>query len=62
MFSLAGLWERWEKGEEPVETFTVLTSAASRALADIRHRQAVIVEGGGSRRVAGSWDVLEESC
>ena len=33
-FSLAGLWERWEKGDEPVETFTVLTTAASPALAD----------------------------
>ena len=46
MFSLAGLWERWEKGEDPVETFTVLTTAASPALADIHHRQPVIVEGG----------------
>ena len=44
VFSLAGLWERWEKGEEPVETFTVLTTAASTALADIHHRQPVIVE------------------
>ena len=44
MFSLAGLWERWEKGDEPVETFTVLTTAASPALADIHHRQPVIVE------------------
>ena len=44
VFSLAGLWERWEKGEEPVETFTVLTTAASPALADIHHRQPVIVE------------------
>ena len=46
MFSLAGLWERWEKGEDPVETFTVLTTAASPALADIHHRQPVIVEEG----------------
>ena len=45
-FSLAGLWERWEKGEEPVETFTVLTIGASAALADIHHRQPVIVEDG----------------
>ena len=43
-FSLAGLWERWEKGDEPVETFTVLTTAASPALADLHHRQPVIVE------------------
>ena len=44
VFSLAGLWERWEKGEEPVETFTVLTTAASRALSGLHHRQPVIVE------------------
>ena len=44
VFSLAGLWERWEKGEEPVETFTALTTAASPTLADIHHRQPVIVE------------------
>ena len=44
VFSLAGLWARWEKGEEPVETFTILTTAASPALADIHHRQPVIVD------------------
>lgn len=44
VFSLAGLWERWEKGDEPVETFTVLTTEASPLLADIHHRQPVIVE------------------
>ena len=43
-FSLAGLWERWDKGDEPVETFTVLTTNASPALADIHHRQPAIVE------------------
>ena len=45
-FSLAGLWERWEKGDEPVETFTVLTTTASPWLADIHHRQPVIVDDG----------------
>ena len=42
--SLAGLWERWEKGDDPVETFTVLTTGASPSLADLHHRQPVIVE------------------
>ena len=27
--SFAGLWERWERDGEPVETFTVLTTAAA---------------------------------
>ena len=44
--SLAGLWERWDRGEEPVETFTILTTAVSPALADIHHRQPVIVDDG----------------
>ena len=41
--SFAGLWERWEKGDEPLETFTVLTTTASRRLADIHHRQPTII-------------------
>ena len=45
-FSLAGLWERWDRGEEPVETFTILTTEVSPALADIHHRQPVIVGDG----------------
>ena len=44
VISLAGLWERWEKGSEPVETFTVLTTVASPPLADLHHRQPAIVE------------------
>ena len=46
VFSLAGLWERWERGEELVETFTILTTTVSPALADIHHRQPVIVDDG----------------
>ena len=29
-FACAGLWERWEKGEEPVESCTLLTCAGQR--------------------------------
>lgn len=35
-FSFAGLWERWEKGDEGVEPFTVLTTTTSASLADTR--------------------------
>ena len=42
--SFAGLWERWEGAEEPLETFTIVTTAASPALADIHHRQPSIIE------------------
>lgn len=42
-FSLAGLWEVWERGPEPLHTFTVLTRAAVPELRWLHHRQPVIV-------------------
>ena len=42
--SLAAIWARWENEDEPIETFSVLTTAASPALAEINHRQPVIVD------------------
>ena len=42
--SFAGLWERWEGPEEPIETFTIVTTGASPALADIHPRQPSIIE------------------
>ena len=44
--SFAGLWERWEKGDEPIETFTILTTAAAPGLTAIHHRQPAILEAG----------------
>ena len=43
--SFAALWERWGKGTESVETFTVLTTAAAPTLVAIHHRQPSIIEG-----------------
>jgi putative SOS response-associated peptidase YedK len=28
-FAFAGLWERWEKGEQPIESCTILTTDAN---------------------------------
>ena len=42
--SFAGLWERLEGPEEPLETFTILTTAASAALADIHDRQPSVIQ------------------
>ena len=44
--SFATLWERWDKGGESfhLESFTVITTAASRALGYIYHRQLAIIE------------------
>ena len=41
--SFAALWERWGKGTESLETFTVLTTAAAPTLVDIHHRQPSII-------------------
>ena len=41
--SFAALWERWDKGEEGLETFTIITTAACESLARIHHRQPAII-------------------
>jgi putative SOS response-associated peptidase YedK len=40
----AGLWERWTKGDEPVESFTILTTDANEQIKPIHHRMPVIVQ------------------
>src|SRR5262249_36732077 len=42
-FGLAGLWERWDKGEKPVESCTVLTTEANELMQPIHERMPVIV-------------------
>ena len=44
--SFAGLWECWKRGDEPLETFTILTTAAAPGLDDIHHRQPSIIREG----------------
>ena len=44
-FVFAGLWERWEKGAEPVESCTIITTDAPADLAPIHHRVPVILDG-----------------
>ncbi|WKZ12818.1 MAG: SOS response-associated peptidase [Gammaproteobacteria bacterium] len=39
----AGLWERWDKGETPLETCTIITTTANRHLRDIHDRMPVIL-------------------
>jgi len=43
-FSFAGLWERWEKGEAPVETFTIITGEPNSLAAEIHNRMPVILD------------------
>lgn len=47
-FALAGLWDRWEKGEdEPVETFTILTTEPNEVVAPVHQRMPVILDREG---------------
>jgi putative SOS response-associated peptidase YedK len=42
-FGLAGLWERWEKHGEPVESCTILTTDANELMQPIHERMPVII-------------------
>jgi putative SOS response-associated peptidase YedK len=44
LIAFAGLWERWtpESGD-PVETFTIITTAASKLISEVHDRMPVIV-------------------
>ncbi len=42
-FGLAGPWERWEKGGEPVESCTILTTDANELMRPIHERMPVIL-------------------
>jgi putative SOS response-associated peptidase YedK len=42
-FGLAGLWERWEKHGEPVESCTILTTDANELMQPIHERMPVIL-------------------
>jgi len=43
-FAMAGLWERWSAaGEDPLETFTILTTAPNELIAPLHDRMPVIL-------------------
>ena len=42
--SFAGLWERWNRGREAIESFTIITTAVSNGIAHVHNRQPVIVD------------------
>lgn len=42
-FAFAGLWETWKKGGEPVESCTIVTTAANKFMEDLHHRMPVIL-------------------
>lgn len=43
-FAMAGLWDRWDKGDDqPLETFTILTTEPNELVAEAHHRMPVIL-------------------
>ena len=43
-FGMAGLWDRWDKGDAPaLETFTILTTTPNELVAQAHHRMPVIL-------------------
>jgi len=43
-FAFAGLWELWNKGEEPIESCTILTTAANDVMKPLHDRMPVILD------------------
>jgi putative SOS response-associated peptidase YedK len=42
-FAFAGLWERWTRGDEPIESCTIITTGANELMQPIHDRMPVIV-------------------
>jgi putative SOS response-associated peptidase YedK len=47
LFAFAGLWERWEKGEKPVESCTIMTTDANSLASAVHDRMPVILPHAG---------------
>jgi putative SOS response-associated peptidase YedK len=43
-FAFAGLWERWAKEEEPIESCTLLTTEANEVVSPVHQRMPVLLE------------------
>ncbi len=41
--AFAGLWERWQRGQQVIESCTIITMSANQSLAPIHHRMPVIL-------------------
>lgn len=48
--ALAGLWERWSKGEEPIDSFTLITTEPNALMATLHDRMPVILDPGAFAR------------
>lgn len=51
LFAFAGLWERWEKQDPPLETFALITTGPNTLMEPIHNRMPVIL----SEQAYASW-------
>ena len=52
-FAFAGLWERWDKGESPVESCTIVTTDANEFMKPLHDRMPVILDAKDYERWLG---------
>ena len=43
MLTFAGVWQVWDKGEEPLTTCAIVTTDANKAMSKIHHRMPVVL-------------------
>ncbi len=43
LFAFAGLWSTWDSGDEPLNTYTIITTEANRTLSPLHSRMPVIL-------------------
>ena len=49
-FAMAGLWERWSGEDSPIETCTIITTAANGVMTELHDRMPVILSTEHARR------------
>ncbi len=43
-YTLAGLWEQWKQDDEPVETFTIITTESNELISKLHNRMPAIID------------------
>jgi putative SOS response-associated peptidase YedK len=49
-FPVAGIWERWTRGDAPVETISIITTSANAVVAPAHNRMPVILDEANQAR------------
>jgi len=60
-FAMAGLWERWSGADSPIESCTIITTAANRMMTSLHDRMPVILSTENTRRWIDTADDSREA-